>query len=109
MSHVSFPVDENRWPRDLSGHFDNTVVWDATDGPSTTTQWRIIVGSYSGGANYYQGPWQYTGGGGTTNNRQINLTTLPAAGTRCHIRAQYYIPGNNMMQNGVTSQFYYYP
>ena len=109
MAHVSFPVDENRWPRPLGSLPDNHVTWNATDGPSQTTRWRIIVGSFSGGADYYAGPWRAENAGSRTNTSPVNLTTQPPTGYRCHIRAQYYIPGSGIMQNGVTSQFYYYP
>lgn len=110
MAHVSFPVDENRWPRARNGNLDRRVVWNASDGPSRTTQWRIIVGSFSGGADYYRGPWQIGDAGNQSSTlSNINLTTPPSPGYMCHIRAQYYIPGNSMMQNGPTSQFYYYP
>jgi hypothetical protein len=109
MAHVSFPVDENRWPRPLGQSPDNRVTWNSTDGPSQTTQWRIIVGSYSGGSDYYRGPWRLENAGNRTNTLNINLTSQPPQGYRCHIRAQYYTPGNGLMQNGATSQFYYYP
>lgn len=109
MAHVSFPVDENRWPRALGKLPNNSVVWNATDGPSSTTKWHIIVGSFAGGSDCYLGTWQNLNGGGHLNTLNINLTNPPATGYRCHIRAQYYIPGNGIMQNGATSQFYYYP
>lgn len=110
MAHVSFPVDENRWPKPPGKPRDNRVVWNSTDGPSHTTKWRIIVGSYSGGSDYYRGQWREEDAGMKTNTlNNINLTSQPPQGYRCHIRAQYYIPGNPMMQDGATSQFYYYP
>lgn len=109
MAHVSFPVDETRWPRPLGQLPNNSVVWNSTDGPSNTTQWRIIVGTASGGSDCYRGSWIIENAGNKLNTRNINLTNRPATGYRCHIRAQYYIPGNPLMQNGATSQFYYYP
>src|SRR6185437_13757363 len=63
MAHVSFPVDENRWPRALGKLPNNSVVWNATDGLSSTTKWRIIVGSFAGGSDCYLGTWQNLNGG----------------------------------------------
>lgn len=109
MAHVSFPVDETRWPRPLGKPPDNRVVWDTTDGPTSTTKWRIIVGKFAGDPSCYLGPWIAGNAGGKTNTLNIILSNPPPPGQQCHIRAQYYIPGDGRMRSGVTSQFWYYP
>jgi hypothetical protein len=64
----------------------NTFIWDTSDGPGTTIQYKFQVGTQSGWYDIYPGTWKP---GGAPGQWRDNVSGLPGTRTTLWVRAQY--------------------
>jgi hypothetical protein len=68
----------------------NLFVWNTTDGPGTTTQYKFQIGTQPGWYDVYNGTWK---AGGAPSQYTDNVT-LPAGGSpTLYVRSLYVMSG----------------
>jgi hypothetical protein len=90
MAHWQIPTGTH------SKSSGNLFIWNTTDNNLTTSDYKVQVGTYSGGYNIYNGAWKK---GGPPGQYTDNVQNLPGNGAGLYVRALYKKPGSTMTYN----------